>query len=121
MQNDALSPPGERHDVYGYMWRPPPRLTPSESYWLHPVPFAVRLNVTAADPNAWAPLSVRFCGQTFASGAALRAARRAALRRNPRLKRWVGNWVCNQCLGYQKFPYVSTAHGFFAGVVHDIS
>ena len=74
MQNDALSPPGERHDVYGYMWRPPARLTPSESYWLHPVPFAVRLNATAADPAAWRALSVRFCGQTFASGAALRAA-----------------------------------------------
>ena len=35
----------------------------------------MRLNATAADPAAWRALSVRFCGQTFASGAALRAAR----------------------------------------------
>mmetsp|Transcript_5788 Transcript_5788/g.24164 ORF Transcript_5788/g.24164 Transcript_5788/m.24164 type:complete len:860 (+) Transcript_5788:1229-3808(+) len=74
MQNDALSPPGERYDVYAYSWYPPSRLTKLEAFWLHPVPLRVRVNATAPDPSEWTAVSVALCGTTYATASAARAA-----------------------------------------------
>ena len=61
MVNDALSPTGQRYDIYRFQWLPPRRVSSLESFWLHPLPLRIRVNATAAvlaaarhpPPSAW--------------------------------------------------------------------
>jgi len=91
MVNDALSPTGERYDIYRFQWLPPRRVSSLESFWLHPLPLRIRVNATAADAAVWHALSVSLCGRLFASAAELRAARESGAMPLCRVRNETGN------------------------------
>ena len=63
--------------MYAFSWLPPSHLTSFEAFWLHPLPLRARVHATATAPADWSLVDVTFCGRSYRSAAALRAAHEA--------------------------------------------
>jgi len=92
LRNDAFSPQGERRDMLKFLWMPPPP-TRLESYWLHPVPLAMKVNTTSPDPEAWSLHGIFFCEQgPFRTARELREAFEHGKVHKCPFKRDTGSW-----------------------------